>query len=71
MLGFASSIQPMSHPFTVTIDIADYEGVPAAEMAVPDPAHKAEAKACLLETIRNASKVDELVPWTREELYDR
>ncbi|GHU05638.1 hypothetical protein FACS1894158_09080 [Betaproteobacteria bacterium] len=53
------------------IDIADYEGALAAEMSVPDPAHNAEARARLLETIRNASKVDELVLWTREELYDR
>jgi prevent-host-death family protein len=49
------------------IDIADYEGALAAEMSVPN----AENRARLLETIRNASKIDEIVPWTREELYDR
>jgi hypothetical protein len=53
------------------IDIADYEGALAAEMSVLDPAHNAETRARLLETIRHASKVDEIVPWTREELYDR
>ncbi|GHU29989.1 hypothetical protein AGMMS50256_16020 [Betaproteobacteria bacterium] len=41
------------------IDIADYEGALAAEMSVPDPAHKAETRARLLETIRNASKVSD------------